>query len=380
MTSDSYDVVIIGGGPAGLSAGLTLSRARRRVLVVDAGQPRNARAAHAHNYLGREGVPPLELLAIGRDEVAGYGGEVRSGTVTAVRRLDARGGAVGTGNDSVDGARALADDDPADRARAEGANGRGFRVTVADDTGDSTVDARRVLLATGIVDDLPPIPGVAQRWGRDVLHCPYCHGWEARGKHIGIIGAGPGSIHQALLWRQWSDDIVLFTNDVVPLTDVDRMKLAARGIAVVAGKVARLVVADDALAGVELAGETVVAVEFAVVLPIAHADDSIVATLGLHAVEQRMGDQLMGSVLPRTGVPGATDVPGVWVVGNVGDLRAQVIVAAADGVMIGAQINFDLVEEDIARAVAAYPFTPELEQEVCERVLGDRRHGIDVSG
>lgn len=349
MTSHSgneYDVVIIGGGPAGLSAALTLSRARRRVLVVDAGHPRNARAAHAHNYLGREGVPPLELLAIGRDEVAGYGGEVRAGTVTSVERPD-----------------------PFSR----------FRVSVLDDTGESTVDARRVLLATGLVDDLPPIPGLADRWGRDVLHCPYCHGWEARGQTIGIIGAGPASIHQALLWRQWTDEVVLFGNDVVELTDEDRVKLAARGIAVVAGRVERLVVEQDTLTGIALADGTSVAVHFAVVLPIAHADDALLAKVGLRAVEQRMGEQPIGSVLPRSGPSGATDVPGVWVAGNAGDHRAQVIAAAADGVMVGAQINFDLIDEDTARAVAAHPFTPELEQEVCERVLGDRRHGIDAS-
>jgi thioredoxin reductase len=341
MTSHSYDVVIIGGGPAGLGAALTLSRARRRVLVIDAGRPRNAQAAHAHNYLGREGVPPLELLAIGRAEVAGYGGEVRSGTVTAVERL---------------------------------ASGR-FRV----DTGDSTVEARRLLVATGLVDELPAIPGLAERWGRDVLHCPYCHGWEARDQAVGIIGAGPASVHQALLWRQWTDDVVLFGNDVVELTDEDRAKLLARGIAVVAGKVERLVVVDDALAGIELADGSTVPARFAVVLPIAHADDAPLTKLGLHVVEQWMGPQPVGTAVPKRDPSGATDVPGVWVAGNAGDHRAQVIVSAADGVMVGAQINIDLVDEDTARAVALHPFTPELEREVCERVLGDRRHGIDWS-
>ncbi|HEY4018200.1 MAG TPA: NAD(P)/FAD-dependent oxidoreductase [Pseudonocardiaceae bacterium] len=343
MTSHSYDVVIIGGGPAGLGAGLTLSRARRRVLVVDAGRPRNRSAAHAHNYLGREGVPPLELLAIGRDEVAGYGGEVRAGTVTSVTRLDSGG----------------------------------FRVHIA---GQSTVDARRVLLATGLVDDLPPIPGIADRWGRDVLHCPYCHGWETRDRPVGIIGVGPGSIHQALLWRQWTDEVTLLTNDVVEPTDEDRVKLAARGITVVAGKVERLVVEDDALTGIELGDGVVVAMDFAVVLPVAHAEDGPLAELGLRAVEQQMAGAPVGTVLPKASPSGATEVPGVWVAGNVGDHRAQVIVSAADGVMVGAQINFDLVDEDTARAVAAYPFTPEMEREVCDRVLADRRHGLTPSG
>ncbi len=345
MTSHSYDVVIIGGGPAGLSAALTLSRARRRVLVVDAGSPRNAPAAHAHNYLGREGVPPLELLAIGRTEVARYGGEIRAGTVTSVERID---------------------------------SGE-FRVSVTDDTDESTVDARRILLATGLIDDLPDIAGIRQRWGRDVLHCPYCQGWEVRGRTVGIIAVGPGSIHQALLWRGWTDQLVFFANDAVELSEQDRTRFAARGIAVVSGRIEGLRVDDDTLTGVDLADGTVVAVHAAVVLPIAHADDGMLAKLGLHAVEQFMGDQPIGTAIPAVDPSGATEVPGVWVAGNVGDHRAQVISSAAAGVQVGAAINADLINEDTARAVARYPFTPELEQEVCERVLGDRRHGIDVS-
>lgn len=135
--SDSYDVVVVGGGPAGLSAALTLSRARRSVLVVDSRQPRNAPAGHVHNYLGREGTPPGELLAIGRDEVAGYGGRVVSGEVSGAELTD--------GPDI------------------------GFVVRLAEGT---SVRGRRLLVATGLVDELPDVPGVAERWGRDVLHCP----------------------------------------------------------------------------------------------------------------------------------------------------------------------------------------------------------------
>src|SRR4051794_35636498 len=184
-----YDVVIIGGGPAGLAAAVTLGRARRDVLVFDAGAPRNAQATQVHSYLGHEGIDPRELLDIGRSEVEQYGGTIRSGTVVRVERV------------------------------TESA----LRVTMSDGT---TVGARRVLVATGVVDELPGIPGLADRWGRDVLHCAYCHGWEVRDKAIGLIAGGVASLHQAQLWRQWSDEVILFTNESVELTADQRAELA----------------------------------------------------------------------------------------------------------------------------------------------------------
>src|SRR3712207_715787 len=168
---ERYDVVVVGGGAAGLSGALALSRARRTVLVVDAGAPRNARAGHVHNYLGREGTPPAELLAIGREEVAGYGGEVTSGEVARIERGD-----------------------------------DGFRVDLTD---GRAVSARRLLVTTGLVDELPDLPGVRELWGRDVLHCPYCHGWEVRDRAVGIVATGPLGVYAALLWRQWTPDVTL---------------------------------------------------------------------------------------------------------------------------------------------------------------------------
>ncbi|WP_433256613.1 FAD-dependent oxidoreductase [Streptosporangium sp. CA-135522] len=153
-----YDVVVVGGGAAGLSGALTLARARRSVLVIDAGRPRNAPAAHVHAYLTREGMPPSQLLAAGRAEVTGYGGEIVTGDVVAAERLD-RGS---------------------------------FRVVLGD---GSAVVADRLLVATGLVDELPPLPGMAQRWGRDVLHCPYCHGCEVRDRAIGVLATGPLAVH-----------------------------------------------------------------------------------------------------------------------------------------------------------------------------------------
>jgi thioredoxin reductase len=163
----TYDVVVIGGGAAGLSGALTLARARRSVLVVDAGSPRNAPAEGVHGFLTRDGITPAELVAIGRQEVARYGAEVVVGEAVAARR-----------------------------------EGDGFEVTLGDGT---SVGARRLLVTTGLVDELPDVAGVRERWGKDVVHCPYCHGWEVRDQAIGVLGTSARAAHQALLFRQWSN-------------------------------------------------------------------------------------------------------------------------------------------------------------------------------
>ena len=216
MEQHQYDVVIVGGGAAGLSAALVLGRARRRVAVIDAGNPRNAPAADMQGFLSRDGMPPAELLAKGRAEVARYGVEVIRDRVeridpTFVVHLHHRG----------------------------------------------TVKARRILVATGVGDELPEIPGVRERWGRDLLHCPYCHGWEVRDTALGVLGTISGSVQHALLVRQWSDDVVFFAHDY-PLSADERARLCSRGIRVEDGEVTRLVVENDGLTGVELADGRVV--------------------------------------------------------------------------------------------------------------------------
>ncbi len=316
MVDEKYDVVVVGGGAAGLAGALALVRARRSVLVVDAGAPRNAPAGHVHNYLTREGTPPAELLAAGRAEVAGYGGEIVTGGVTAAEALD-------------DG---------------------GFRVQL---DGDRSVRARRLLVATGLVDELPDVPGLAERWGDDVLHCPYCHGWEVRDQRIGVLSTGPMTGHQALLFRQWSADVTVFLHDGPPLGADDREQLEARGVALVEGEVAALEVADDRLTGVRLRSGEVVPLQALVVAPRFTARADVLVQLGLELAEQRVGDQVLGTFVPA-GPTGATAVPGVWVAGNVADLRAQVISAAASGLTAAADLNADLVAEDTRLAVAAH--------------------------
>ena len=313
FTDQQYDVVIIGGGAAGLSGAVSLARSRRSVLVVDAGQPRNAPAEGVHNYLGREGTPPGELLAIGRAELAGYGGEVVSGVVTAARR----------------------DGDA------------GFCVTL---DGGREVSARRLLIATGLVDELPDLPGVAERWGRDVLHCPYCHGWEVRDQAIGVLATGPTAVHQALLFRQLSKDVTFFRHTGPELPAEEAAQLAALGIRIVDGEVAGLEASDDRLTGVRLASGEVVPRAAVVVAPRFTARADVLASLGLEATDQEMHGHVVGSAVAADPT-GATAVPGVWVAGNVSDLSAQVVVSAAAGMRAGAMINADLIAEDTRRAV-----------------------------
>ena len=330
MNENRYDVVVVGGGPAGLSAAVALTRSRRTVLVADSGDPRNAPAAHVHNYLGREGTPPGDLLATGRAELAGYGGEIVTGTVTSAQRLD---------DAQEDGARfriVLAGGEP---ALTGGVLTRG-------------VLARRLLVTTGLADELPDVPGVADRWGRDVLHCPYCHGWEVRDQVIAVLASGPGAVHQALLFRQLSEHVTVLLNTAPDLGGDAREQLDARGIAVVEGEVATLEVTGDRLTGVRLRSGQVVPCQAVVVQPRFTARAGVLSSLGLEPASLEMGGQVVGSYVPA-GPAGDTAVPGVWVAGNVADLKAQVISSAAAGLNTAAAINADLVEEDARVAVTA---------------------------
>ncbi|MEV6342654.1 FAD-dependent oxidoreductase [Actinoplanes sp. NPDC051851] len=311
-----YDVVVIGGGAAGLSGAVTLARSRRSVLVVDSGEPRNAPAGNVHNLLGREGVPPAELVAAGRAELASYGGEVISGR--------------------------------AERASRTGEEG--FTVVLE---GGREVQGRRLLVATGLVDELPDIPGLAGRWGRDLAHCPYCHGWELRGKRIGVLASGPLSLHQAQLWRQLSEDVVYLLNGA-PLPVPDRAEeLAARSIPVVAEPIAEVMIKDDEISGVRLDDGRVIELAAIAVGPRFVARGAILSSLGLEPADMEMNGHVVGRRIPAE-ESGATAVPGVWVAGNVTNLGATVAVAAAAGQTAGAMINMDLIAAETREAVAGY--------------------------
>ncbi|GII96402.1 thioredoxin reductase [Sinosporangium siamense] len=333
---------MIGGGAAGLGGALALGRARRSVLVLDSGQPRNAPAQRMHAYPGRNGTPPAEYLSDVRREASGYGVRIEEGTVVGVDRDD-----------------------------------QGFRVALAD---GGSVHAARLLVTTGLVDELPDVPGVAELWGRDVLHCPYCHGWEVRDQAIGVLATTPLAVHAALMWRQWSKDITLFLHTLSGLDELGddkREELAARDITVVTGEVVSLEAQAGRLSGVRLADGEVRACQALVVAPHMTARAAFLTTLGLEPVEQEMHGTVIGSRIP-VDPGGQTTVPGVWAAGNITNLSDQVIGSAAAGVRAGAAINADLTAEETRRAVAARRalFSAEVESQVCERVLGTRRHGL----
>ncbi|MFY0405716.1 NAD(P)/FAD-dependent oxidoreductase [Solicola sp. PLA-1-18] len=311
---ETYDVVVIGGGAAGLSGAVALARSRRSVLVVDAGSPRNAPADGVHNYLGREGTSPTELVAIGRTEAEGYGAHVVDGEVTSASRTDG-----------------------------------GFGLGLAD---GRSVRARRLLGATGLVDELPDLPGLAEGWGSDVLHCPYCHGYEVRDQAVGVLSTGPMTSHKALMFRQLSDDVVLLQHTGPALTGEEREQLAARGVRVVEGEVAAVERTDGRLTGVRLVSGEVVPMQALVVAPRFLARPGPLADLGVTTSDLEVAGHVIGSQVVADPM-GATEVPGVWVAGNVANAMAQVVVAAGQGLMAGAAINGDLIAEDARAATMA---------------------------
>ena len=313
---DRYDVVVVGGGAAGLSAALVLGRARRRAAVVDAGEPRNAPAAHMQGFLGSDGLPPSDLLSRGRAEVAGYGVDLVPDSVTDIARCATL---------------------PLSRRR--------FHLALAS---GRTLTARRVLVTTGLRDVAPNVPGVADRWGRDLLHCPYCHGHEVRDQPLGVLAGGQTSIEDSLahahLVRQWSDDVVFFANGT-PLSVEQRERLVARAIGIVDASVTRLVVEDDRLTGVATADGHVVPRTAVFVRPQFVANDTLLTDLGCAPGPN-------GWV--AVDATGATSVPGVWAAGNAVNPRAQVITAAGEGSAAAIAINNDLVDEDLPIAVANF--------------------------
>ena len=316
MQKNEWDVIIIGGGSAGLSAAFMLGRARRRVLVIDGAQPRNRFAAHMHGVIGRDGTSPLEFLAEGRAELERYGVVVRTGLANSVRPTP------------------------------DATPGTAFTVTTDD---GSVSTARRVLVATGIRDDLPAIDGLIDQWGRGVVVCPYCDGWESRDRSIGVIANGDMGIHQAQMLRQWTADVTYFTRGEFSPSDVDRRGLEARGIHIEERPIARVVTEGDELRAVELVGGEQVAVERIFTAPQFVPLDGVLAALGAETTT------MLGADWATTDATGQTSIPGIWAAGNVASpAGGSVTVAMGSGTTAGAGINADLITEDIAIAMGAH--------------------------
>jgi thioredoxin reductase/SAM-dependent methyltransferase len=304
------DVAVIGGSAAGLAAALQLGRQRRSVIVVDAGEPRNAPAAHMHGYLGREGEPPSALLAAGREEVRSYGGEVLDGRVTTVTR---------------------ADDDR-------------FRIALV---GGHSITARRVLAATGLVDELPDIDGLAEHWGGDAVHCPFCHGYEVRDRRIVQLVTHPMALHTAPLFRQLSARLTVVVRDDLELNRGELDALRAAGAHIVDGPVRRIVTGVDGhIAAVEMDGDVRIDADVVVVSPRFRVRAEPFVSLGLEFTPHPSG---LGDVV-ATDATGATSVPGLYAAGNVTDPSQQVSQAAANGSRVGAMISFSLADEDLRGA------------------------------
>jgi thioredoxin reductase len=261
-----------------------------------------------HGYLGRDGLPPDELLVAGRHEVQSYGGDIVDGTVT----------------DLV-------------------ADGRsGFSVLLAE---GQRISARRLLVTTGLRDELPDIPGLRDRWARDVLHCPYCHGYEVRDRQLGVLGGTPGAVRYAQVVRQWTHDLVYFTPPGI-LTAAERTQLLARAIGVVEGTIEQLVIDDaDHLRGIQMHDGCVIPRDALFVPPRFVPNNTLLVGLGCEV------DANAWVVVDNTG---RTSVPGVWAAGNVIDPRAQVITAAGAGSAAAIALNSDLVEDDLRKAISDF--------------------------
>ena len=295
----NFDVIILGGGAAGLSAATALGRFKRRVLVVDDRTPRNTPASGVHNFLTRDGIDPHELQRIGREQAVAYGVEFVDEAIETVEP--------------------------------------GFVV-------NGRHAASRLIIATGGTDVLPDIPGLAERWGRDVIHCPYCHGWEVRDRAIGILGTHPRVGHIALLFRQLSDDVTVFLD--VDLPGEERTLLAARGIRVIEQAIVSVNSVDDALQSVTLADGSTHSIDALAVASRVVARADFLAPIGLLPAEHPSG---AATHIPVDAM-GLTSVPGVYAAGNVSDPMAQVVTSAGQGLMAAAALNGELVMQE-ARAL-----------------------------
>jgi thioredoxin reductase len=296
-----YDAIIIGGSFSGLSAAMILGRARRSILVVDAGAPRNRFAAHSHGVLAQDGRPGSDILADARVQLSAYP------TVTMVRGM---------------------------AISVSGQDG-GFVVRTAD---GASAEGRKLLLATGVVDTLPDVPGVAERWGKSVLHCPYCHGYEIGGGAIGVLATVPHSAQQAALVADWGD-VTFFTNGWLEPDETERAVLDRRGVTIETARVSGLEGRGTELEGVRLEDGRLVAVRALFIGSATRMASPLAQTLGC-----ALDDTPVGPIV-RTDAQKLTTVAGVYAAGDAAYAPSNITLASADGVRAGMGIHRALIAD-----------------------------------
>jgi len=295
----SYDVIIVGGSFAGMSAALQLARARRPILVVDAGQPRNRFAAASHGFLGQDGAAPAAIMR------------------EALRQLSAY--------PSVDFVH----------GHAQGAAGKLDRFEVVVDDGEVHT-ARRLVLATGVADTLPSIPGLTERWGQSVMHCPYCHGYEVREQQIGVLANHPMAIHQALMLPDWGPT-TFFTQGMIAIEAEQAAQLAARGVALETTPIVEVLGAAPAISGVRLADGRIAALEAIFTAPTTAPASDLAHQLGCALEDGTTGPHL------RLEAGQQTTVPGVYSAGDTASPMHNATLASAAGVMAGIGAHQSLI-------------------------------------
>lgn len=296
------DVIVVGGGPAGLSAGLILGRSKRRVLVCDAGEPRNAVSNAVHGFFSRDGIHPSELRRIGREELRSYGVELREAKVLKVIRQD-----------------------------------DGFAVEFGD---EQTLRCRKLLLALGVVDSLPDVEGFARLWGSSVFGCPYCHGWEVREKPLAVYGNPSHPLDLAFLLTAWTSDLVLCTDGPAQLSTEDRQRLSANRIALVERKIVRLIGGDGQLEAIEFENGSVLPRRAVFLRTTRLYREGLPRALGCTLAES-------GAIVIDSKY--RTTVPGVDAAGDCTEAPGQALNMAAEGARAAFAINRDLVDDDLVR-------------------------------
>lgn len=294
-----HDVLIVGGGPAGLGAALALGRATKRVLLCDGGTRRNAAAEHMHGFVTRDGIPPSEFRRIAREQLRPYDVAIKDVGVTDITSTP-----------------------------TASPNHQTFQVRLADGTHLTT---RRVLLALGLVDELPDLPGLPELWGHSVFSCPYCHGWELRDRPWGVLVSDPSHLDFAIFATGWTKDVVAFTNGPLAIDAPVRARLERAGVRLEHRPIRRLVAGPDRrLTGVELTDGTIIP-RHALVLRPSQRQPDLVRRIGV-----ALDDRRLVRVDPTTG---QTSIPGVYAAGDLADPGQAAIFAAAAGTRAAYQLN-----------------------------------------